>query len=175
MHGDTMLFNPRAPSKKTQNRAPQIIIEMTSSPLSLFYSPSSPLLYLPSKLTLSEWKTVCQKSALHHRVNLYINKMHLIFLGAKEMSTFFLCDTKIKFLRLFSILRILKNYSRFSAEMAAKKAQWKVLEILPGKLFQTSFRKPDFEPWPQEGFLENASRRILNIFLRFGHGKFFQN
>ena len=23
--------------------------------------------------------------------------MHLIFLGAKEMSTFFLCDTKIKF------------------------------------------------------------------------------
>ena len=74
MHGDTMLFNPRAPSKKLKkNRAPQIIIEMTSSPLSLFYSPSSPLLYLPSELTLSEWKTVCQKSALHHRVNLYIN------------------------------------------------------------------------------------------------------
>ena len=74
MHGDTMLFNPRAPSKKLKkNRAPQIIIEMTSSPLSLFYSPSSPLLYLPSELTLSELKTVCQESALHDRVNLYIN------------------------------------------------------------------------------------------------------
>ena len=40
--------------------------------------------------------------------------MHLIFLGAKEMSTFFLCDTKIKFLRLFSIHRILKNLFRFN-------------------------------------------------------------
>ena len=64
--------------------------------------------------------------------------MHLIFLGAKEMSTFFLCDTKIKFLRLFSILRILKNYSRFSAMMAAKKG----LVKNPGKLTRETF--PDF-------------------------------
>ena len=155
MHGDTMLFNPRAPSKKTQNRAPQIIIEMTSSPLSLFYSPSSPLLYLPSKLTLSEWKTVCQKSALHHRVNLYINKMHLIFLGAKEMSTFFLCDTKIKFLRLFSILRNLKNPSRFNPYS-------KILEHLSKYLLFKIL--PDGE---SDRFLEDSS--IFSKFQFFGH------
>lgn len=55
--------------------------------------------------------------------------MHLIFLGAKEMSTFFLCDTKIKFLRLFSILRNLKNPSRFNPH-------WKILENVSKYFFK---------------------------------------
>lgn len=75
--------------------------------------------------------------------------MHLIFLGAKEMSTFFLCDTKIKFLRLFSILRILKNPFRFNSD-------WKILENLSKYFFKT-LPGGSFFDVESDRFLENSS------------------
>ena len=81
--------------------------------------------------------------------------MHLIFLGAKEMSTFFLCDTKSSFLRLFSFLQILESPSRFNPEIMENSSKnfSKILGFL--MVNQTDF-------WKNHPFFRN--------FNFFGHG-----
>ena len=100
----TVILCSLTPVRPPKNRAPQIIIEMTSSPLSLFYSPSSPLLYLPSELSVWMKNSLSEK-----RIASPCQPIHKLIKNAFDLSRcerdehFLFMWYKIKFFAAFFI------------------------------------------------------------------------